>query len=546
MTAAQSFGRDRRGSIGIITAFGVTGLLGLAALGIDLAVLYKAKRQAQGSVDVAAMLAAADLTQADAIARRALSENGFGLGTTIVVARGRYVADPNQSTDARFVAGAAPHNAVRVTLRASIPTHFTRLIGLPSVYALGASGTAAKAEFAAFSIGSGLASLDGGIANAVLGALIGAKLSLTVMDYDALVTGRVDAFRFLDALATEIGLEAASYTKIVDAEARLGQIVAAMRASGSSAAAASALGRLAASAGRSSTSLRVSDLVDLGDAVALSPERGMAGPSLALMDTLSRAIVLANGERQVAIDLGPSVPGLTDTRLTLTIGERRQRADWTEVRGPRPTVETAQMRLLVEARLTAPLGLGTLAVPLYVEAAYAKATLRSVTCPWRRAGNRQVAIDAQPGLLDLAIAQVPPSAVVIGGPTPDLSQPATLLALPLLTIKGRARATLESGHSQTLSFSDADIAASLSRGVSSGALTHSLTGSLLGSISLSIAGLDLLALPTLRPLLTASLSALAAPLDAVLDNTLRTLGIRVGYAEVTVDGVRCDHAVLVQ
>jgi uncharacterized membrane protein len=190
VTAAQSFGRDRRGSIGIITAFGVTGLLGLAALGIDLAVLYKAKRQAQGSVDVAAMLAAADLTQADAIAR--------------------HVADPNRSTDARFVAGAAPHNAVRVTLRASVPTHFTRLIGLPSVYALGASGTAAKAEFAAFSIGSGLASLDGGIANAVLGALIGAKLSLTVMDYDALVTGRVDAFRFLDALATEIGLEAAS------------------------------------------------------------------------------------------------------------------------------------------------------------------------------------------------------------------------------------------------------------------------------------------------------------------------------------------------
>lgn len=546
MTTARRFGRDRRGSVSIITALSVTGLLGLAAFGIDLAVLYKAKRQAQGSVDVAAMLAAADLTQADAIARRALSENGFGSGAAIVVTRGRYVADPNRPADERFVAGAAPYNAVRVGLRASAPTHFTRLIGLPSTFALGASGTAAKAEFAAFSIGSGLASLDGGIANAVLGALIGAKVSLTVMDYNALVSSRIDAFRFLDALATEIGLEAASYTEIVNAEARLGQIVAAMRASGSSTAANSALGRLAASVGDSNTQLRVSDLVDLGDAAALSPERGMAGPGLALMDSLSRAIVLANGERQVSIDLGPSVPGLLDTRLTLAIGERRQRAGWTEARGPRPTVETAQMRLLVQARLTAPLGLGTLTVPLYAEAAYAKATLRSVTCPWRHPGTRQVAIDAQPGLLDLAIAQVPPSAVVIDGPTPDLSQPATLLALPLLSIQGRARATLESGYSRTLTFNDADIAAGRTRGVASSALTQSLTGSLLGSVSLSIAGLDLLALTNLRPLLAASLSALAAPLDAILDTTLRTLGIRVGYAEVTVDGVRCDHAVLVQ
>ncbi|WP_204327080.1 hypothetical protein, partial [Stenotrophomonas maltophilia] len=66
--------------------------------------------------------------------------------------------------------------------------------------------TAARAQFAAFHVGSGLAALDGGIANAVLGALLDTRLSLRAMDYDALLSTRVDAFRFLDALDARLNL----------------------------------------------------------------------------------------------------------------------------------------------------------------------------------------------------------------------------------------------------------------------------------------------------------------------------------------------------
>ena len=53
----------------------------------------------------------------------------------------------------------------------------------------------AAAQFAAFTIGSGTAALDGGIANAVLGALLGARLSLQIADYNALASARVDGLR---------------------------------------------------------------------------------------------------------------------------------------------------------------------------------------------------------------------------------------------------------------------------------------------------------------------------------------------------------------
>ncbi len=47
--------------------------------------------------------------------------------------------------------------------------------------------TAAQAQLASFSIGSGLASVQGGAANALLSALTGSQVSLSVMNYNGLV-----------------------------------------------------------------------------------------------------------------------------------------------------------------------------------------------------------------------------------------------------------------------------------------------------------------------------------------------------------------------
>jgi uncharacterized membrane protein len=135
-------------------------------------------------------------------------------------------------------------------------------------------------------------------------------------------------------------------------------------------------------------------------------------------------------------------------------------------------------------------------------------------------------------------------ASINGGTTsPDLSQPAVLIGLPLINIGGRTVTNI-GATTQTLTFTEADIANHTTRTVSSGNVAQSLTGSLLGNLSLNLNGFGLT--PLLQTSLAATLSLAAAPLDLVLDQVLRSLGVRIGYADVEMDGTLCSQAVLVQ
>lgn len=537
---------DARGSVAVLVAVGAAGLMAAAALGVDLGLLFQASRKAQGAVDIAAMVAAADLDAAEAQARRSLADNGYGAGS-IAIVPGRYAADAGLAPGSRFQAGGTPANAVRVALATTARAHFARVLGLPSEVGIRAAGVAARAQFASFAVGSGLASLDGGIANAILGSMLGTTLSLRAMDYDALLAARVDAFRFLDALSVGLGLQAARYSDVVAASASAGQVLSALRvAVQGQAGASAALGAVIAALPGTTPAQRVGKLLDLGDAAALAPSRGSAGPMLSLMDLVAGTASVANGDRQVSVDLGATVPGLLRTRLTLAVGERRQDSGWVQPGGANATVRTAQMRLLIETSLSAPLGLGTLSLPIYVEAASARASLRSVTCPWSSPSRRAVSIDAQTGVASLAVADVAGSAVTVAGAGPDLSRSAPLLSLslPPLTVRAGARVGLAGSYARTLSFSDDDIARHTVRSVSATGMAASAVRGLLDGLTLDIDGLA--PSPLLRPALSLTLQTAAPAIDAVLDSTLRTLGIHLGIADVSVDGTRCDQAVLVQ
>lgn len=544
---ARDLRSARGGSVAVLVALGATALMGAAAVGIDLGMVVQAKRKAQGAVDIAAMLAAAGGGGADALARRSLADNGYA-AATVTVSPGSYAGNARIAPASRFQAGASPANAVRVGLRTGVPVHFAQVLGLPRTVPIQVTGTAASAQFAAISIGSGVAALDGGIANALLGAMLGTKLSLSVLDYNALLSVQVDAFRFLDALATNLNLQAADYTDLVAANASVGQLTAALKvaAQGTSGAGAAvtALTKLMGALPNAGALIPVAQVVDLGDAAALSPARGAAGPLVGLMDVISDIAANANGQNQIALDLGATVPGLLNTRLTLAIGERRQDSGYVQPGTPNATVHTAQVRMLLETTLTAPLGLGTVTLPIYLEAAQASATLRGVACPWTASTRRQATVDAQPGLATLAVANVPRSSIAVGAGTPDLSRFANLIALPLLTVQGTARTTIASPAPQTLTFSDDEITRQVTKTVSTTGLTQSLTGSLVQGLSLSINGL--IVPPLLGPLLSTALMAVTPALDMVLDTTLRILGLRLGYADVTVDGTMCNQAVLVQ
>ena len=541
---AAGFARARGGNVTILVALGTAVLMGAGAVGLDLGLVFQARRKAQGAADIAAMLAAASTTNADSLARSSLADNGYG-GASATVATGAYDAStPGVAPASRFATGASPANAVRVTLATAVPVTFGRAIGLPGSVPIRVTGTAAGAQFAAFTIGSGLAALDGGIANAMLGALLGTKLGLSVMDYNALLSARVDGLRLLDALGTNLGLQAASYNNIVQANASVGQMLMAMRvAAADNSAAVAALTGILNALPNAGNMLPVGQVEGLGDAAALAPARGVAGPSLDLMDLVSATAAIANGQNTVAIDLGATIPGLLSTRLTLAIGERRRSSGWVGPGSANATIRTAQARLLVETTIAAPLGLGTVYLPLYAELAPAQGTLRTLTCPWSPAGSRQVAIDAQTGLANLTIAAVARGTISATGSSPDLSQPATLIALPLLTVLGRAQTSVGT-TAQTLTFSDTDITNHSVHSVASSGLTQSLTGSLIRNLVLSVSGIGVN--PLLAPALGATLNAAAPALDGILDNTMRTLGLRVGYADVDVDGTLCSQAVLVQ
>ena len=538
--------RDRRGSVAVLVALGATGLMGATALGIDLGLLYQASRKAQSAADIAAMVAAANIGSASSAAQRSLTDNGYGTAP-MKIEPGRYVADSRVAPAARFQAAGTPANAVRVSFSTTAHAHFARVLGLPADVGIRASGLAARAQFASFTVGSGLVALDGGVANAILGSLLGTKLSLRVMDYNALLSARIDAFRFLDALSTKLGLQAASYNDVLTANASIGQILSALQiALNGQLAASAAVGAVISSLPGTTPMVPVGKLVGLGDAAALSPGRGSAGPSITAMDLLSAAATVANGQTQVSVDLGANVPGLLSTRLTIAIGERAQSSGWVQPGTANATVRTAQTRVLLETSLTAPLGLGLVNLPIYIEAASAQATLRSVSCPWSDPSQRAVGIDAQTGLLTLAIANVDRTTIRSTGATPDLTRPADIVQVlvPLLAVRAGARVSMDGSYARTLSFSDADITAHTVKSVSATGLTGSAIRSLLGNLTLDINGVA--PPPLLATALGTTLGTIATPLDGVLDTTLRVLGIRLGIADVSVDGTRCDQAVLVQ
>lgn len=540
---ARRFGQARGGNVVILVALGSSLLMGAGAVGIDLGQVFQARRKAQGAADIAAMLAAVDPTKADTVARRSLVDNGYDPARATVATGGYDASAPNVVPGSRFNSGANPANAVRVGLSTTVPVTFGRAIGLPATVPIRVTGTAASAQFAAFTIGSGTAALSGGIANAVLGALLGAKLSLGVSDYNALASAKVDGLRVLDALAASLNLQAANYTDIVQANASVGQLLMAMRvAAQGNSAAVSALSSILNALPNAGNLVPVGQVDALGDVAALAPGRGLAGPSLDVMDLLAATASLANGQNQVAIDLGGTVPGLLSTRLTLAIGERRRSSGWVRPGSPNATVKTAQTRLLIEATISAPLGLGTVYVPIYAEVASAQATLRTLTCSGP-SGGRQATIEAQTGLATLAIAAVNRASINGGTTSPDLSQPAVLIALPLANIGGRTVTNIGS-NTQTLTFTDADIANHTVRTVSSTNVAQSLTGSLLGNLSFNLNGFGLT--PLLQTSLATTLGLAAAPLDLVLNAVLQSLGLRIGYADVEMDGTLCSQAVLVQ
>ena len=562
-TAIRRFVAVRSGNVATMTALVAPLSIVLGAVAIDSASLYYERREAQALTDLAAITAAAHIDRAEDAVAATLKDNGlrwlrltgrngaseFKLSgaaepVSVAVTPGRYEPLPSAAVADRFIADVEPFNAVKVTLSKTGTRYFAQsLIAAPTITT---SAVASGSAQAAFSIGSRLLELDGGLINAILGGLTGSQISLSAMDYKALATADVDAFGFVEALASELKLTAATYSDVLDAQATVGQIASALAKAGGQTPAATAAARLfARDTASAKTKIDVGKLIDLGSAAGLpvgQPPSGL-GATVGAFDILGAGAALSNGTNQVKVDLGASIPGLLSATVDIAIGEPPQSSPWFTVGETGDVVRTAQTRLKLVVEVGGPGGLiGTsVKLPLYVELAYAEGKLTDINC----SGNQQVKVAARPGIAELRIAEV--GSLTDFGRDPAFS-PATIVKAPLLTVTGSARVEMANITPTTPTFSRSDIDKGVTKSVSTKDFTQSLTKSLIEDLHLNvqIGGIGLALPSTITQTVSGLLSAATPSVDALLAGLLESLGVKLGAADIRVTGLSCGRATLVQ
>ncbi|WP_320201695.1 TadG family pilus assembly protein [Agrobacterium sp. rho-13.3] len=564
---------DRSGNIAIMAAITAPLIAGTLAIGVDYGYLTLQKRQLQQTADLAA-ISAASATNADRAVFQYFQLNNKNLGvktaagmltetgttpfdpTTVFstrdgyaeVIKGTYVADPNVAVGKRFVENATPTNAVKVNIVEKGRIFFAGTFTTPPT--LSAVGTAASQRVAAFSVGSRLASVNDGLLNSLLGSLLGTKISLSLMDYQALIAADVNLLHIADALAVDLNLTAGTYKDVLQTEITYGKFLDALtKATGVKPTVTAALKTLEKTLNKTNVKLRLGQIVALGP--ILDKPIG-AGENLnveaGIFDIISAAATAANGGKQIAVDAGVTVPGLASTKITLAIGEPPVGTPSLAVGTPGTIVRTAQTRLSIETKVDGLKALlnTSVRVPIYVEVANAEAKLSDIRC--NANGTGAVDVDVVPGVVEIALGDVDTSAFNNFGKDPRVTKATIVEALGLVKISGMAHINTANLTKTKLTFQQSDITQGTVKTVSTKDITTSLIKSLLTNLDLDISVLFLnLSSPApLQAALAETLSIATAPIDSLLYNTLMLLGIKIGEADVRVTDVRCMHPALVQ
>jgi uncharacterized membrane protein len=550
---ASAFLRDRRGAISVITAVSMTMVLALAALAIDTGSIYLQTRRLQGVADLAAMSAANDITRAQVAAQATVSANGGGWRTTpvAVVTLGHYANDPATPAAQRFQANAVNPDAARVSVSSEADLFFgAALLGRSSL-PIRRQATASRADLASFSIGSRLVGLQGGVANALLSGLTGSQVNLSVMDYNALVDSDVTLFNYLDAVSTRLHLTGATYDQVLKANLTTGQALQSLAdalASAGDTRAAAATRSLAVSAGNG-TAAHLDALVSVGPYGAQDHVSGGSAATVALnaMDIAQAVLEAGQGDHQVKLDLGATVPGLADVDVWLAIGQPMNNSPYmTVAKDNTVVVRTAQTRLYIDTKLLGSGlvgGLAQIRLPILVELASGEARLKTIDC-----GRKTTTLEVQPSVGSLKIGDIP---------LDDLDNfakplsPTTvkIVKAPLFTVSGKSDVALGGLAWRTVSFTDADVKARTIKTVKTNDTLAAATATLLANLDLNVDFLNLVhiglgdtaILAALKPILTAA----ATPLDGVITALTDLLGVGVGEADVRLNGQRCGVAALV-
>ncbi|WP_298397261.1 pilus assembly protein TadG-related protein [Sphingobium sp.] len=533
----RMLGADHRGGVTVLIAGSLFMLAGAATVAVDLGSVYLARRQLQGIADATALAAAQGGRSA---AEQLVSQSGVTGVALALLENGSYATDSSVAVENRFRPGDASGGATRVEVQRRAPLFFGRLLVGRDGVNLAARAVAARSDAAAFSLGTGLASLSGGVPNMLLSNLAGTELNLSVMDYNGLVSANLDLLRIADALKVRTGRNGDAYGALFDQNIPLSDLLTAMSDTVAGSSAASTLLTLANRIpGRS---VRLSDIVDLGP---MRNSTSATGQPNILIDAFSmlRMVLSPPSGTAVPMDLRVGVPGLASTRLMLVTGEGQSRSPLISITSKKDVVlRTAQTRIYLESTVAAALaGIASVRIPLYIELAAAEARLSDIKC----GDNGGVTLAVTPSVGSAALADVDVNALT------NFSTPANpraaLLAQALGTrVTAYTNIALGGTQAQSVFFTPAEISAQQAKTVSTQDLGQGIAASLTNrtQVQVSLLGITVSNSP-LSPLVGALLGTTAPLLDGILNSVTATLGVRVGTAEVRVHQRRCGIASIV-
>jgi uncharacterized membrane protein len=486
-----------------------------AALAVDLGRIAQERRNDQRVADLAALDAARDLGNTDALAQASADRNDFpwnkpGYSLTTVVGS----LDANRV----FHAGVGA-SAVEVTIKSPIKNTFvsgSRTITTRAVATVVNKGS--------FSIGSSLASLDPSktVLNQFMGQWIQASGPVNVVSYQGLAATNVS----LGALQQQLvaaGLNVGTVDKLLTTSISYRDLVNAT---------ASALGpgnpAVAADLNGIALAANSAGTVKLGDmiTVAQGSEDAALATELNVFRLVTGSAAVANGTNTVNIpSLAVSIPNLGSVAVALKVIEL-PKIYVGPASAATPHAQTSQVELTVtpNININLPLAKVTGALPITVTAAKAVGNLTAVDC----GANKGITVEATTGAVNES-----------AGAILDVTLP-LLSPLHVLDVNLSTNAAPSGPTPLTFSYPSGFGAPGQHVGSTTAGLGTLVTAdSSNGAVKAII---NSLLLPALRPVLDA--------LDAqVVKPILKAAGADVGTADVIAlpiqpDGVKCDDVTL--
>ncbi|AMP08651.1 tadE-like family protein [Collimonas arenae] len=431
--------RDRlrqHGSVAVMAAIFLSVIVILLS-SIDIGYMFYMRRDLQKTADLAALAGAQMLASSQTFtstattcgsgdppvlaARANAQTNGFATGTpstaanTLTVTCGRWDPVANAAMAPNyFSTPTAPNtrlNAVKVILSQSVPTFF----GWGTHTINGQAIASISDPYAAFSVGSKLLALNGGVVPGLLSA-IGLNLNGTsLVSYNGLANVSVTPNGLLQALGFQIPLHAdvGTVTQILQASTAgcsngmctLQALLGAITTVGGQQDLISALGGLTVG----QLNLMIPLLSDASGQGGLFVLANIADAQSALnanvnaLNVLNTAIGIANSHRFGSVNLGASLPGVATVTTQVGIVEPPSIG----IGGIGTTAFTAQVRLYtrIQSNLLN-LGLLNIDLPLIIDVVNGLGTLTDMCTAKDASGNDLATIQVQAPVLSLCAGSV--------------------------------------------------------------------------------------------------------------------------------------------